>query len=97
MRARTLAVIASGAGIVAVAFAVHFELDARSRIYGELRGARAQAVAGLAQHRISAARAAALESELGRARRRLKADDVRGAQKLLERVKADLKSRPRSA
>jgi hypothetical protein len=97
MKARTLAIIASGAGILAVAFAIHFELDARSHIYSELRGVRAQAAADLAHHRISASRAAALESELGRARRRLKADDVRGAQKLLDRVKADLKSRPRSA
>lgn len=97
MKARTLAIIASGAAIVAVAFAVHFELDARARIYSELRGVRAQAVADLDHHRISASRAAALESELGQARRRLKADDVRGAQRLLDRVKADLRSRARSA
>jgi hypothetical protein len=97
MKARIWAIIAATLGVVAVAFAFHFELNARSRAYRELRGLRAETTTDLDHHRISRSRAAALESRLGRARRRIEEDNVLGAQKLLGRVKADLKSRTRSA
>lgn len=87
-----LAVIVAGVGIVAVAFAVHFELSARARAYSELRGLRTEATTDLDRHRISPSQAAAFESRLGGVRRQIEEDDVRSAQKLLDRVKADLKS-----
>ena len=97
MKARIWAIIAAVLGIVAVAFALHFELSARSRAYSELRGLRTETTTDLDRHRISRSRAATLESRLGRARRRIEEDNVLGAQKLLGRVRADLKSSTRSA
>ena len=97
MKAKIWAMIAAALGVLAVAFAFHFELSARSRAYSELRGLRTETTTDLDHHRISASRAATLESRLGRARRRIEEDNVLGAQKLLGRVKADLKSRTRSA
>jgi hypothetical protein len=96
MKLRSLTVVVAGVGIVAVAFAVHFELSARARVYGEMRGLRTEATTDLDRHRISSSQAIALESRLGRVSRQLQENDVRGAQKLLHRVKADLESDTRS-
>ena len=97
MKAGTLAGIAVAAAVAVVAFAVHLELSARARVDGELRGLRAQVTTALDQHRISASRAAVLDSRLGQVRQQIQEDDVRHAQKLLEQVKAQLKARTRAA
>ena len=97
MKARIWAIIAVALGVGAVAFAFHSELSARSRAYSELRGLRTETTTDLDHHRISRSRAATLENRLGRARRRIEEDNVLGAQKLLGRVRADLRSRTRSA
>ena len=97
MKAGTLAGIAVVAAIAVVGFAVHLELSARARVDSELRGLRAQVSAELDQHRISASRAAALDSRLGRVRQQIREDDVRHAQKLLDRLKAQLNAPARAA
>ena len=97
MKGATLAIIAAGLSVIVVALAFHLELSARSRAYSELRGLRTETTTDLDHHRISASRAATLESRLGRARRRIEEDNVLGAQKLLGRVKAELRSGTRSA
>lgn len=97
MKAGTLAGIAAAAAVAVVAFAVHLELSARARVDNELRALRTQVSTDLDQHRISASRAAVLDSRLGQVRRQIREDDVRHAQKLLDGVKAALESRTRSA
>ena len=97
MKVGTLGIGAAGLSLVAVAFAFHLELSARSRAYSELRGLRAETTTDLDQHRISASRAAALDGRLGQARKQIEENDVLGAQKLLDRVKADLRDGTRSA
>lgn len=96
MKLRTLGIIAAGLGSLAVAFAFHFEFSARTRAYSELRGLRAETTTDLDRHRISPSRAAALDSQLSQARGQLEQDDVLGAQRLLDGVKAGLRSRIRS-
>ena len=91
MKAGTLAGIAVVVAVVAViAFAVHLELSARARVDSELRGLRTEVTTDLDQHRISASRADALDSRLGQVRQQIREDDVRGAQKLLDGLKAQL-------
>lgn len=97
MKVGILAIAVAALGVLAIGFAVHFELSARARASSELRGLRAQTSTELDHHLIGPSRAAALDSELGRARRQIERDDVRGAQRLLDGVKADLRSRGRSA
>ena len=97
MKAGTLAGIAVVAAVAVVGFAVNLELSARARVDGELRELRAQVSAELDQHRISASRAAVLDSRLGRVRQQIREDDVRHAQKLLDRLKAQLNAPARAA
>lgn len=92
MKAGTLATIGAGLAVVATAFAVHFELSARSRVDRELRGLRVEATTDLSDHRITPSQAAAIERRLAQAQRQIEDDNVRKAQMLLHGVKADLKS-----
>ncbi len=97
MKAGTLATLVAGLAVGATAFAVHFELSARSRVDSELRGLRAEATADLSDHRITPSQAAAIERRLGQAQRQIEDDNVRKAQMLLRGVKADLSSGTRAA
>lgn len=97
MNAKILVIVAAGLGILAVAFAIHFELSARTRAYHELRGLRRETTTDLDHHRISPARAATLKSRLQQARLQIEEDNVRGAQKVLDGVRDDLGSGTRSA
>lgn len=97
MKAGTLAGIGVVAAVAVVAFAVHLELSARARVDSELRGLRTQVTAELDQHRISASRAAVLDSRLGQVRQQIRDDDVRHAQKLLDHLEAELKTSTRAA
>ncbi len=98
MKVGTWAIVGAAAGVVvAVGLAVHFELSARTRVDNELRGLRTEVTTDVDHHRLSPSQAAALESQLGQVRRQIEEDDVRGAQRLLHEVKADLKSSTRSA
>lgn len=97
MKAGILAAAAVTATIVAIGFAVHFELSARTRVQGDLRRLRVEAAAELGRDGLTPAQAAALETRLGQARRDMDDDDVRGAQKLLDSVKLQLQRHPRSA
>ncbi len=90
MKVGTVVAIAVGLSIAVAALAFHFEVAARSRAYSELRGLRTETSTDLDHHIISATQAAALDSRLGRARLQIEEDDVRGAQKVLHAVKADL-------
>ncbi len=97
MKTGILAVVAAVLAVVAVAFAFHFELSARSRIDSELRGLRTRTVTDLDRHLISPVQAAAIERRLGQARAQIQRDDVLGAQKLLSGVKAALRTGTRAA
>ena len=97
MKAGILAVVAVVLGLVAVGFAFHFELNARSRIDSELRGLHARTVTDLDRHLISPVQAASIERRLGEARAQIQRDDVLGAQKLLSGVKSALRSGTRAA
>ncbi|MGC8519376.1 MAG: hypothetical protein ACP5P4_12780 [Steroidobacteraceae bacterium] len=79
------------------AFALHFELSARTHAFAELRQLSGQTQSDLAHHRITEARASAVDGRLDQARLALKEDDVRGAQRLLDHVKATLDTRARAA
>ena len=79
------------------AFALHFELNARAHAYNELRELSGQAQSDLQDHRIAQSRASAVDGRLDEARLALKEDDVRGAQRLLDGVKADLAEPMRAA
>ncbi len=79
------------------AFAVHFELSARTHAYHELQQLRGQARSDLKAHRITQTRASTLDYRLHEAGLDLEEDDVRGAQKLLDGVKARLAAPTRSA
>jgi hypothetical protein len=92
MKAGTLATLVAALAVVATAFAVHFELSARSRVDSELRGLRTEATTDLSDHRITPSQAAAIERRLGQAQRQIEDDDVRKAQVLLHGVKAELES-----
>lgn len=80
-----------------VACAVYFEVSARQRAYHELVGLRGRTVTLLDAHRISGPQAASLESRLDQARTELRGDDVRGAQTLLDGVRAYLQVHARAA
>lgn len=100
MKVKTLTVVAAGSGVIAaaaIAFAVHFELSARARAYSELRGLRTETMAEVQHHRISPSQAAAIDRRLSRVRLQIEDDDVRGAQKLLDGVRAALGNGTRSA
>ncbi len=90
MKAGTVVAIAVGLSIAVAALAFHFEIAARSRAYSELRGLRTEMTADLDHHVISSTQAAVLDSRLGHARLQIEEDNVRGAQKVLHTVKADL-------
>ena len=79
------------------AFALHFELNVRTHTYHELSELRGQARTDLDSRRISATRASTLDERLREARIELEHDDVRGAQKLIEGVKASLAAHTRAA
>ncbi|MDE2337920.1 MAG: hypothetical protein KGL14_01435 [Gammaproteobacteria bacterium] len=79
------------------AFALHFELSARTHAYTELRELSGQTQSDLLDHRITQSRASAVDGRLDQARLALKEDDVRGAQRLLDHVKATLDTRARAA
>lgn len=81
----------------AVAFALHFELSARTDAYHELNALRGQTRTDLDARRITRTRATAVDDRLREARIELEQDDVRGAQKLLEGVRAALATHTRSA
>jgi hypothetical protein len=93
--------VLTGASVVlcvgVAAFAVHFELSARTQAYHELQQLRGQARADLETHRITPTRATTLDYRLHEASLDLEEDDVRGAQKLLDGVKASLATQARSA
>ncbi len=78
-------------------FALHFELDARTQAYHELTELRGQTRTDLDRHRITPARATAEESRLRQASIELDENDVRGAQRLLDGVKAVLAAHSRAA
>ncbi len=78
-------------------FALHFELDARTQAYHELTELRGQTRTDLDQHRITPGRASAEESRLHQAGLELDEDNVRGAQQLLDGVKAALAGHSRAA
>jgi len=80
-----------------VACAVYFEVSARKRTSHEIAGLHGKTVTLLHSHRISKPQAASLESRLNEARTELSGDDVRGAQKLLDGVRAYLRSHAKAA
>ncbi len=90
MKVGTVVGIAVGLSIAVAALAFHFEVAARSRAYTELRGLRTETTTDLDHHVINATQAAVLDNRLGEARLQIEEDDVRGAQKVLHAVKADL-------
>lgn len=79
------------------AFALHFELNARTHAYHELSELRGRARTDLDHHRITPARATAVDQRLREAGIELERDDVRGAQRLLDGVKSTLAARTRAA
>ena len=79
------------------AFALHFELSARTHALAELRQLSGQTQSDLQRHRITQTRASAVDGRLDQARLELKEDDVRGSQVLLDHVKATLDTRARAA
>lgn len=94
--------VALAAGVAAlciavVACAVYFEVSARQRAYHELAGLRGRTVTLLHAHRISKPQAVSLESRLSQARTELSGDNVRGAQTLLDGVRAYLKAHAKAA
>ena len=97
MKAIVLAGATVALGVGVAVFALHFELSARTHAYTELRALSGQAQTDLQAHRITGTRASALDGRLDAARMDLKEDDVRGAQKLLDHVKADLATHSRAA
>lgn len=72
------------------AYAVHFELSARTQTYHEINLLRGQTRTALDTHRITPSRATAVDESLRDARLELEQDDVRAAQKVINGVKADL-------
>ena len=99
--ARMKIVVLIGAAValcVGVAlFALHFELDARTQAFHELTELRGQTRTDLDRHRITPGRASAAESRLHQAGIELDQDNVRGAQQLLDGVKATLAGHSRAA
>ena len=78
-------------------FALHFELDARTQAYHELTELRGQTRTDLDRHRITPGRATAEERRLHQASIELDQNNVRGAQQLLDGVKAALAAHSRAA
>ena len=78
-------------------FALHFELDARTQAYHELTELRGQTRTELDRHSITPGRATAEDSRLHQAGIELDEDNVRGAQRLLDGVKAALAAHARAA
>lgn len=98
-RVKTIA-LAAATGVLCVAVvacAMYFEVSARKRTSHEIAGLRGRTVRLLHSHRISKPQAVSLESRLKRARTELSGDDVRGAQTLLDGVRAYLKVHARAA
>ena len=91
----TSAAVALCVGVAA--FALHFELSARSEAYHEILQLRGQTHTDLDSRRITQAKAERVDGRLNQASLELEQDDVRGAQRLLDGVKAELAGRTRAA
>ncbi len=90
MKIATVVVIAVGLSVAVGALAFHFEVAARARAYAQVRTLRTQTATDLDQHRISVAEANSIDDLLGAARVEIAEDNVRGAQRAMRTIRAEL-------